>query len=589
MKCIFVCIFNQEKYVEMFYLLLESLLIYGKLDNSVSILIYTSTPFMTLIKKHNLYSDKIIFEINDGYDTIVAACKSRLDLFSLQSIQAFDKILYLDIDILIKDDINKVFNICKDDVLYTLEEGTLTDNDGSHGGKTLFGNELIQYKDATAFTSGILLFNNCEKIKELFNKIKEDIINRPHNFSCYHQPYIVYNAFKYNLYNNKLLKTVAANNDYNINSDKVIHHFPGGPGTYKDKIVYMTNFLHRMNKSNFIGGMKVYDVCTPPTKNIYFSLVGICVSYNYFDTLQFMLPVNYAHFEKLYLITQEDDLETIEFCKKFDNVKVLFYNFKNNNKTFDKFGAINYAQQIMYDEYPDSWYLIIDSDIILPNNCIDILSKETLNEECIYGAIRNNVLKSSELLNKKNIVNAKGSLTFISNNILHWKIKPPSILGCFQLYKKKCFHLNADKLDNASFGDYYFGHDNFNLFCNLENLLYFHLGEGHKNWYGKVVSFIDDCKLSCTNIYYNCHKQCNNVYYNKARNIVKGYNGDVNKKNNNIIRVNKFDKNMIFHRKHTNYKNHTSAVNHVNTHFTLSHILSHSKLNRRATNIKHNK
>lgn len=521
MNCIFVCIFNQAKYVEMFYLLLESALIYGKLDNSVSILIYTSTPFMNMIKNNKLYSEKIIFEINDAYNTIDAACKSRLDLFSLPSIQAFDKILYLDIDILVKDDINKVFNICKDDVLYALEEGALTDNDNWFGGKTLFGNEINKYKDKTAFTSGILLFNNCDKIKELFNKIKEDIINRPHKFSCYDQPYIVYNAFKCNLYDNKLLKTVAVNNDYNINSGKVIHHFPGGPGVYKDKLVYMTNYLHRMNKSNFISGMKVYDARTPPTRNNYFSLVGICVSYNYFDTLQFMLPANYAHFEKLYLITQEDDLETIEFCKNFDNVKVLFYNFKNNNKSFDKFGAVNYAQQIMYHEYPDSWYMIIDSDIILPNNCVDILSKENLNEECIYGAIRNNVFKSSCLLNKKQIVNAKDNVTWIYNNILYLKDNPPSIVGCFQLYKKKCFHLNADKFGNAGFGDYHFGYDNFNLFCNLENLLYFHLGESGKNWDGKVVSFIDDCKLSCTDIYYNCHKQCNNVYYNKARNIVQ--------------------------------------------------------------------
>jgi hypothetical protein len=360
------------------------------------------------------------------------------------------------------------------------------------------------------------------------------------------------------------------------------NHSLGGPGLYKDKLVHMTNYLHHMNKTNFISGMKVYDAHTPPTKNNYFSLVGVCVSYNYFDTLQFMLPVNYAHFVKLYLITQEDDLETIEFCKKFDNVKVLFYNFKNNNKSFDKFGAINYAQQIMYDEYPVSWYMIIDSDIILPNNCIDILSKEILNEECIYGAIRNNVLKSSSLLNKKQIMNAKDNVTFVYNNILHWKINPPSILGCFQLYKKKCFHLNADKLGNAGFGDYQFGYDNFNLFCNLENLLYFHLGQGSKNWDGKVVSFIDDCNLSLTDIYYNCHKQCNNVYYNKARNIVKGYNGDGNIKNN-IIGVKKFDKSIIFH------ANRTNAVNPLQTQFTLSHILSHSKINRRATNIKHDK
>jgi hypothetical protein len=74
------------------------------------------------------------------------------------------------------------------------------------------------------------LKNHCEKIKDLFDKINEDIVERPYDFICYDQPYIVYNAFKYNLYNNKILKTLVVNNDNNIHSDKVIHHFPGGPG-----------------------------------------------------------------------------------------------------------------------------------------------------------------------------------------------------------------------------------------------------------------------------------------------------------------------------------------------------------------------
>jgi hypothetical protein len=61
-------------------------------------------------------------------------------------------------------------------------------------------NEINTYNGKTAFTSGILLFNNCEKIKDLFNKINEDIVKRPYDFNYNDQPYIVYNAFKYNLY-----------------------------------------------------------------------------------------------------------------------------------------------------------------------------------------------------------------------------------------------------------------------------------------------------------------------------------------------------------------------------------------------------
>jgi len=522
MNCIFICVFNQEKYIEMFLLLLESIIIYSNLDNNTNILVYTSTQFMNIIKKSYLYNDKIIkFEINDTYDNIDKACKARLDLFNLSSVKNYNKILYLDTDILVKDDINKVFNVCKKDILYVLEEGSIIHKDSrDFYGTVLFGNEVNKYDDKSAFTSGILLFNNCEKIKNLFFKINRDIINRPHDFYCHDQPYIIYNAFKFNLYNNKILKSLVVNNDDNINSDKVIHHFPGGPGIYVHKISQMKVFLNNLNK-NYKNNMMVFDSNKKTIKNTKFPLIGLCVSYNYFDTLKFMLPVNFLHFEKIYLVTQKNDLKTIEFCKKFNNVIVLFYEFTTKSKSFDKYGALNYAQKIGYKNFPNHWYLIIDSDIILPNNFIDILNNEELNPECIYGAVRANVDTSYELLNKKKLINSDKNKNFPFNNILH-DIRgtfPPSILGCFQLYKKHVYH--SYNFSNAGCGDYAFGYDNFKLFCNLDNILYFHLGPTGKNWDGKVESFLDDIKISLNNIYFNCSKRSNNVYYNEKCELVK--------------------------------------------------------------------
>jgi hypothetical protein len=245
MNCIFCCVFGQQKYVDMFFMWLESILIYGKLDENTDILLYTSTSFMNIIKQSHLFTPKIHFELNDTYNTIDSACKARLDVFHLPSISNYQKILYLDTDIIVKDDIHKVFDVCKDDILYVVEENTI-DCSFDYYGKSLFGEEIDTYSDKTAFTSGILLFNNCEIIKDLFNKINEDIRNRPHNFACYDQPYIVYNAFKMNLYNNKLLKRYVVNNDTNIHSDKVIHHFPGCPGIYTLKLEQMYVFLNTL-------------------------------------------------------------------------------------------------------------------------------------------------------------------------------------------------------------------------------------------------------------------------------------------------------------------------------------------------------
>jgi predicted O-methyltransferase YrrM len=241
MNCVFCCVFNQEEYVNMFYLLLESIYIYGNIKDDIQILVYTSNEFMNKIKHSHLYSENIVFEINDDYNDIDKSCKSRLDLFELSATQKYQKVLYLDTDIIVKKDLHTIFEICVDDIMYCLEEGFI---DHIYWGKTLFEDGFKNYIDHSAFTSGILLFNNCFIIKQLFDTIKKDIIERPYNFECFDQPYIVYNSFKYNLYNNKILKSYVINNDCDVNGDKIIYHFPGGPGVHEHKIKIMKEFLN---------------------------------------------------------------------------------------------------------------------------------------------------------------------------------------------------------------------------------------------------------------------------------------------------------------------------------------------------------
>jgi predicted O-methyltransferase YrrM len=242
MNCIFICLFNNEKYIDMLYLLLESIFIFGNLDENTEILIYTSTKFMNIIKNSHLFNDeKIKFEINDTYDSIDKACKARLDLFNFSF--NYEKILYIDTDIIIKNDINAVFDACQENCLYALEEGDIKDD---YWGKSLFGEEINNYTDTSAFSSGILLFKNCDEMKYLFEKINQDMRNRHHFF--YDQPFIVYNAFKCNLYNNKVLKTFVINNSCNFlnNNKNVIYHFPGCPGKCEYKIDFMKVFLNSL-------------------------------------------------------------------------------------------------------------------------------------------------------------------------------------------------------------------------------------------------------------------------------------------------------------------------------------------------------
>jgi len=254
MNCIFICLFNNPNYINMLFLLLESIQLYGQLKDT-EILIYTSTQFMKVIKlcPYPIINELTKFEINDNYKTVEKACKARLDLFDLlvPTKYNYQKVLYLDTDIIVKGNLNLLFDLCQKDKLYVLEEGSIN-SDTDFWGKTLFQNagDLDVYTNkmdtnafSTAFSSGILLFNNCEKIKDLFTAIQKDMIARPFKFYCQDQPYIVYNAFKYGLYDNQLLKPFVVNNDYDIKSSKIIHHFPGDPGLHVHKLKYMVAFL----------------------------------------------------------------------------------------------------------------------------------------------------------------------------------------------------------------------------------------------------------------------------------------------------------------------------------------------------------
>ena len=501
-------------------LLLKSISLYGNLGENIEVVIYTSSEFMEMFTQSSLYSmtpNKWVFEINDTYNNVDLACKARVDVFSLPSIQKYEKVLYLDTDILIKGDLTRVFQVAKEEILYVLEEGNITCPRFSvhFFGRTLFGNDISKYADKSAFTSGIMLFRKCDKMRILFDNIKEDIIKRPFKFEGYDQPYIVYNAFKMHAFNNKILKKLAVNNDHNIDSAFIIHHFPGYPGVYHHKIMHMTNFLSASIQRDYKTLPTIYQTKTPPIKNTSFPLVALCVSYNYFEELRSMLPCNYLHFDKIYLVTQEDDIQTVEFCKQFDNVVLLFYNFKTNGKDFDKYGAIKFAQERMFKEHPNSWYLNMDSDIVLPINFIKILESEPLQEDCIYAISRINILTSSELSNLRLAIKNTYTHQPFYTQICHNNTVPPCILGMFQLYKKQCLQLDA--FANALDGDYYFAWKNFKTFSLLSGIVCMHLGTGQVNIKEKVKSYIDNAKCPIDSYYFACEPTAKTLYYNSKR------------------------------------------------------------------------
>jgi lipopolysaccharide biosynthesis glycosyltransferase len=178
---------------------------------------------------------------------------SRLKIFDYPDINLYNKILYLDCDILVTNSINNILDFQLENKLYALQEGNTNHK--------FWGSQIFDKNpNCSAFTSGILLFNNNIIIKDLFSQILLHIHNHITSMlpipDCLDQPFIVYHAVKNNLYDNQKLINIVINNPNNFNNE-TISHFPGEPGNYGSKIVKMSNFMNNVMFNTIVYNNKI--------------------------------------------------------------------------------------------------------------------------------------------------------------------------------------------------------------------------------------------------------------------------------------------------------------------------------------------
>lgn len=277
---IYSCVFFNEKYINLINLLLKSYKLFGNSPDDVDYLIICNPNFQKKIQAifNNLNINGKIWCID--LKTKFEAGYSRLKIFGYPNINLYNKILYLDCDILVTNSVNNILDFQLENKLYALQE-----NCHRYCHAEMFTDKEYKLLDkSSGFGSGILLFNNNTIIEDLFSQILLHIHNHITSMlpipGCLDQPFIVYHAVKNNLYNNQKLINIVINNPRNFNNE-TISHFPGGPGNYQSKIVKMTNYM----------------------RDIMFNLN------NYFkiqiDDYKTILDNNKNHFDKLYTICKE--------------------------------------------------------------------------------------------------------------------------------------------------------------------------------------------------------------------------------------------------------------------------------------------
>ncbi|MBI3406934.1 MAG: hypothetical protein HY040_01075 [Planctomycetes bacterium] len=123
-------------------------------------------------------------------------------------------------------------------------------------------------------------------------------------------------------------------------------------------------------------------------------LEGIIVSVDYGDFLAETLPRNLAHFDRLVVVTQPEDGETIAVCKKHGVPHVSSNFHLEDGEMFNKGRLINLGISHLRHE---GWLLQLDADIVLPERLRHMLRLARLDPNCIYGADRFNSRSFAEL------------------------------------------------------------------------------------------------------------------------------------------------------------------------------------------------
>ena len=279
-KLIYSCVFFNENYINLIELLLKSYKIFGDPSNDIDYLILCNDEFKNRIQE--IFN---ILNINGkiwclDLKTIFESSAARLKIFDYPDINLYNKILYLDCDILVTNSINNILDIPLENKIYALKEEC----------HRIFHCEIFTDDEynlldkSSTFSAGILLFNNNIIIKELFSQILLHIHNHITSMlpipRCLDQPFIVYHAVINNLYDNEKLINIVVNNPNSFNSE-TISHFPGGPGNYGSKISKMCNFMNNvmfnMNKNNYLKiQINDYKTILNNNKNHFDKLYTIC-------------------------------------------------------------------------------------------------------------------------------------------------------------------------------------------------------------------------------------------------------------------------------------------------------------------------
>lgn len=252
--CIYFCVFYNAKYIELLKLCLTSLKKSCSFTD-IDILVLTDDAFLPVINEFNATLNLPLKCITKPFaHTIFAAASARVHIFDTEfaeAIATYEKLLYLDTDILVKKDLTPLFTTAFAlDKICALEEGTIeSDNFGAE----FFEKDKKEDIDWTlsGLNSGILLFYNNPNNALLFKEIRENMESFAEKEEdipvCLDQPFINYAVIKANKFERGILEKWAGLFDFDgtpVNHRELaICHFSWPIGNFESKYKRMRNYF----------------------------------------------------------------------------------------------------------------------------------------------------------------------------------------------------------------------------------------------------------------------------------------------------------------------------------------------------------
>lgn len=266
MNLIYYTVGGDIKHVDMLKYSIQSLRLFGKYKGDILII----SDNICLDKVKEYFPDCKILHIKNESKHCEASI-NKLRIYKYEDISKYDKIIFLDLDILVQNDIADIFDSIQDKFIFSNEYYPETHSirkiiDDSGYGKDLFSEyeyEKYDIKNKRAINGGffgfrVSMISHFEKI--LLELEKDRVININNNQTWYcEQPTINKYMITHEVYDDnisdKILQFATYYKTDNIDiSKKILLHFCGGVGNYNGKINSIKQWF------NYLKGKKILQV-----------------------------------------------------------------------------------------------------------------------------------------------------------------------------------------------------------------------------------------------------------------------------------------------------------------------------------------